>query len=150
MIQQVWIFSFKEQECSRSYFRTLVGYVLVLSLLILDALLKFRNRHNFSLTLGHHLPCPQTILRLKKITFLGISELFEAFSLDRQNKAIYFTVSPFPTNLKFLICEKGGGIVFFSIMYVHFSKSMCMERDPKLSTTAPLPRCNMPAWKLTI
>lgn len=58
-----------QQACSRSYLRTMVcpkyilGYVLVLSL-FLEALLKFRNRHNFVLTLGHHLPCPKTILRL--------------------------------------------------------------------------------------
>lgn len=54
-----------QQACSRSYLRTMVcpkyilGYVLVLS-----SSPKFRNRNNFVLTLGHHLPCPKTILRL--------------------------------------------------------------------------------------
>lgn len=130
-----------QQASSRSYLRTMrcpkyiLGYVLTLSmffedLLTLGTAICSYLRASLTLSLDH----PKAE---KKITFLGYRNCCEAFSLDRQNKAIYFTVSAFPTNLKFLIREEGRGIVIFFLSCLFILAKVCAWRETPNSHPPP-------------
>lgn len=146
----------QQQACSRSYLRTMVcpkyilGYVLTLSmffedLLTLGTAICSYLRASLTLSLDH----PKAE---KKSRFWGYRNCCEAFSLDRQNKAIYFTVSPFPTNLKFLIREKGRGrslffyhVCSFQQKYVHGERPQTLNHRP----TSPLQHACLEADNLS-
>lgn len=69
--------------------------VLSTSYSVSKSSLKFRNGHNFVITLGHHFPCLKTILRLSNHGFF-----FSYLDCCKARPKI-----PFPTNPKFKILE---------------------------------------------
>lgn len=97
-----------KQACSRRCTKCMYvfGYVLQCSLKSVSrSSPKFRTHNNFVLTLGHHLPFPKTILRLKKSRFCGYLD-------SRIRQLIFSKVPAFLTNFKILI-RKGVCHLFY-------------------------------------